>query len=107
QKKASMVSSITTVDPKELKGPTNNLTQMFAGRIPGMIAFQTSGEPGLDNAQFFIRGLSTFGSGKRNPLILIDGIESTTTDLARLQPDDIADFSVLKDAAAAAVYGAR
>lgn len=107
QKKASVVSSITTVDPKELKGPTSNLTQMFAGRIPGMIGFQRSGEPGLDNSQFFIRGLSTFGSGKRDPLILIDGVESSTTDLARLQPDDLADFSVLKDASAAAVYGAR
>jgi TonB-linked SusC/RagA family outer membrane protein len=107
QKKASVVSSITTVSPKELKGPTSNLTQMFAGRIPGMISFQRSGEPGLDNSQFFIRGLSTFGSGKRDPLILIDGVESSATDLARLQPDDLADFSVLKDASAAAVYGAR
>lgn len=107
QKKTSVVSSITTVSPGDLKGPTSNLTQMFAGRIPGMIGFQRSGEPGLDNSQFFIRGLSTFGSGKRDPLILIDGVESSATDLARLQPDDIADFSVLKDASAAAVYGAR
>lgn len=107
QRKASVVSSITTVNPGDLKGPTSNLTQMFAGKIPGMISFQRSGEPGLDNAQFFIRGLSTFGSGKRDPLILIDGVESSATDLARLQPDDIADFSVLKDASAAAVYGAR
>jgi TonB-linked SusC/RagA family outer membrane protein len=107
QKKSSLVSAIATVNPKDLKGPTSNLTQMFAGRIPGMIAFQRSGEPGADNAQFFIRGLSTFGSGKRDPLILIDGIESSATDLARLQPDDIASFSVLEDAAAAAVYGAR
>ncbi|WP_460538493.1 SusC/RagA family TonB-linked outer membrane protein [Echinicola sediminis] len=107
QKKASLVSSITAVNPKELKGPTSNLTTMLAGRVSGMIAFQRSGEPGLDNSQFFIRGLGSFGSGKVNPLILIDGIESTTTDMARLQPDDIESFSVLKDATAAAVYGAR
>lgn len=107
QKKASMVSSITTINPKELKGPTSNLTNMLAGRVSGMIAYQRSGEPGQDNANFFIRGLGTFGSGASNPLILIDGIESTTTDMARLQPDDIDSFSVLKDAAAAAVYGAR
>ena len=107
QKKASMVSSITTINPKELKGPTSNLTTMLAGRIAGMVAFQRSGEPGRDNANFFIRGLGTFGSGASNPLILIDGIESSTTDMARLQPDDIDAFSVLKDAAAAAVYGAR
>lgn len=107
QKKASLVSSITAVNPKELKGPTNNLTNMLAGRVSGMIAFQRSGEPGADNSDFFIRGLGTFGSGKVNPLILIDGIESTVTDMARLQADDIDSFSVLKDAAAAAVYGAR
>jgi TonB-linked SusC/RagA family outer membrane protein len=107
QKKASMVSSITTINPKELKGPTSNLTNMLAGRIAGMVAYQRSGEPGSDNANFFIRGLGTFGSGASNPLILIDGIESTATDMARVQPDDIDTFSVLKDAAAAAVYGAR
>ncbi|HEX9602078.1 MAG TPA: carboxypeptidase-like regulatory domain-containing protein, partial [Mariniflexile sp.] len=107
QKKASLVSSITTISPKELKGPTSNLTTMMAGRVAGMIAFQRSGEPGADNSDFFIRGLGSFGSGKVSPLILIDGIESSSTDMARLQPDDIESFSVLKDAAAAAVYGAR
>jgi TonB-linked SusC/RagA family outer membrane protein len=107
QKKASLVSSITSINPAELKGPTNNLTTMMAGRVAGMVAFQRTGEPGADNSNFFIRGLGSFGSGKVNPLILIDGIESTTTDMARLQPDDIESFSVLKDAAAAAVYGAR
>ncbi|GGG83819.1 SusC/RagA family TonB-linked outer membrane protein [Parapedobacter pyrenivorans] len=107
QKKESMVSSITTVSPKELKGPTSNLTSMLAGRVAGMIAYQSSGEPGADNAQFFIRGITSFGSGKIDPLILIDGMESTSDALARLQPDDIAGFSVLKDAAAASLYGAR
>ncbi len=107
QKKESLVSSITTINPKELKGPTSNLTTMLAGRVSGMIAYQRTGEPGSDNSDFFIRGLGSFGSGKVNPLILIDGIESSPTDMARLQPDDIESFSVLKDAAAAAVYGAR
>jgi len=107
QKKISVVSSITTIEPKELKGPTGNLTTMMSGRVAGMIAYQRSGEPGQDNANFFIRGLGSFGAGKVDPLILIDGMESTPTDLARLQADDIASFSVLKDATAAAVYGAR
>ncbi len=107
QKKESMVSSITSVSPKELKGPTSNLTSMLAGRVAGMIAYQRSGEPGADNAQFFIRGITSFGSGKIDPLILIDGMESTADALARLQPDDISGFSVLKDAAAASLYGAR
>jgi TonB-linked SusC/RagA family outer membrane protein len=107
QKKQSMVASITSINPKELRGPTSNLTTMLAGRISGVIAYQQSGEPGADNAAFFIRGVGTFGAGKRDPLILIDGMESSNTDLARLQPDDITGFSVLKDAAAASLYGAR
>jgi TonB-linked SusC/RagA family outer membrane protein len=107
QKKTSVISSITAINPKELKGPTSNLTTMMAGRVAGMIAYQRSGEPGADNAQFFIRGLGTFGTGKQDPLILIDGVESTQNDMARLQPDDISSFNVLKDATASAVYGAR
>ncbi|MFC4672314.1 TonB-dependent receptor [Dysgonomonas termitidis] len=107
QKKESLVSAISTINVKELKAPTSNLTTVLAGRIAGIISYQRSGEPGQDNAEFFIRGIGTFGAGKRDPLILIDGIESSNTDLARLQPDDISDFSVLKDATAAAVYGAR
>ncbi|MDO6435686.1 TonB-dependent receptor [Flavitalea sp. BT771] len=107
QKRSSMVSAITTVNPKELKGPTSNLTTMLAGTVAGVIAFQRSGEPGADNANFFIRGITTFGTGNVNPLILIDGMESSVTDMARLQPDDIAGFSILKDATAASLYGAR
>ncbi|WP_442794562.1 SusC/RagA family TonB-linked outer membrane protein [Pelobium manganitolerans] len=107
QKKESVISSIATLNPKDLKGPTSNLTTMLQGRVAGMIGYQRSGEPGADNAQFFIRGLGSFGSGKQDPLILIDGIESSQNDLARLQADDIASFSVLKDATASAVYGAR
>lgn len=107
QKKESLVSAITTVNVKDIKGPTSNLTTMLAGRIAGVIAYQRSGEPGQDNAEFFIRGVGSFGAGKVNPLILIDGIESSNTDLARLQPDDIEAFSVLKDATASAVYGSR
>lgn len=107
QKKQNLTSAITSVSVKELKGPTSNLTTMLAGRIAGVISYQRSGEPGQDNSQFFVRGVGSFGAGKVNPLILIDGIESSETDLARLQPDDISDFSVLKDAVAAAVYGAR
>jgi TonB-linked SusC/RagA family outer membrane protein len=107
QKKESLVSAITTIPVGEIKGPSSNLTTMMAGRVSGMIAYQRSGEPGADNSDFFIRGLGSFGAGKVNPLILIDGVESTTTDMARLQPDDIEAFSVLKDASAASIYGAR
>lgn len=108
QKKESVVSAITTIEPSSLKVPSSNLTTAFAGRLAGVIAYQRSGEPGLDNAEFFIRGITSFSSsGKKDPLILIDGIEMETNDLARLNVDDIASFSIMKDANAAALYGAR
>ncbi|MDR2040108.1 MAG: TonB-dependent receptor [Bacteroidales bacterium] len=108
QKKESVISSITTVSTKDLKVPSSNLTTAFAGRVAGLISYQTSGEPGQDNANFFIRGITTFGAdAKKDPLILIDGVELTTDDLARLNTDDIASFSIMKDATATALYGAR
>jgi TonB-linked SusC/RagA family outer membrane protein len=106
QKKSSVIASIATVNTKDLKIPASNFTSSFAGQIPGLISYQTSGEPGADNAQFFVRGVTTFGY-KADPLILIDGFEATTDDLARLQPDDIESFSILKDASATVLYGAR
>ena len=108
QKKESVLSSITTVKPAELKVPSSNLTTAFAGRVAGLISYQQSGEPGQDNASFFIRGITTFGAeAKKDPLILIDGIELSTEDLARLNTDDIASFTIMKDATATALYGAR
>ncbi len=106
QKKQEVVGSVTTINPSELKVPSSNLTTALAGRLSGVIAYQRSGEPGLDNADFFIRGVTTFGY-KKDPLILVDGIELSGTDLARMQVDDIASFSILKDATATALYGAR
>ena len=106
QKKEDVLASITTVRPSELKVPSSNLTTALAGRIAGLISYQRSGEPGSDDASFFVRGVTslTYASG---PLILIDGVEMSSSDLARLQTDDIASFSIMKDAAATALYGAR
>lgn len=106
QKKESVIGSISTIKPAELKVPSSNLTTALAGRVAGLISYQRSGEPGKDNADFFIRGVTTFGY-KADPLILIDGVEVTNTDLARLQPDDIESFSIMKDATSSALYGAR
>lgn len=106
QKKSSLVSAIQSVKVSELKTPVTNLTSSFTGRIPGVISYTPTGEPGADNATFFIRGVTTFGY-KTSPLILIDGFESSTDNLARLQPDDIESFSILKDASATVLYGAR
>ncbi|HMR20122.1 MAG TPA: SusC/RagA family TonB-linked outer membrane protein, partial [Sphingobacterium sp.] len=106
QRKEAVVGSVTSIRPEELKAPTSNLTTALAGRLAGVIGYQRSGEPGADNADFFIRGVTTFGY-KQDPLILIDGIELSATDLARLSPADIESFSIMKDATSTALYGAR
>lgn len=106
QRKESVIGSISTVDVKTLKVPSSNLTTALAGNVAGVIAYQRTGEPGQDNADFFVRGITTFGANT-SPLILIDNIELTSTDLACLQPDDIESFSIMKDATATALYGAR
>lgn len=106
QKKESVIGAVTAIKPSDLNVPASNLTTALAGRVAGVISYQRSGEPGADDASFFIRGITTFGYNK-DPLILIDNIELTTTDLARLQPDDIESFSIMKDATATALYGAR
>lgn len=106
QKKESMVSSITSVKPSDLNITSSSLTTAFAGNIAGMISRQTSGEPGYDSASFYIRGISTFGSSN-SPLIILDGVEVLSTMLNNMPPESIESFSVLKDAAATAVYGSR
>ena len=106
QRKESLIGSVTAIDVATLKVPSSNLTTALAGNVAGVIAYQRTGEPGQDNADFFVRGITTFGANT-SPLILIDNIELTSTDLARLQPDDIESFSIMKDATATALYGAR
>lgn len=107
QKRESVLGSISTVRTADLKVPSSNLTTSLAGRIAGLVSYQRSGEPGADDADFFVRGVTSFSYAGGGPLILIDGLEVTKADLSRMQPDDIASFSILKDATAAALYGAR
>lgn len=113
QKKESVVSAITTVDTKALKSSSSDLTSQFAGKIAGMIGWQTGGLPGAltedeMNTKFYIRGVTSFQTDANiDPLILIDGVESSKLDLSRMVPEDIESFSVMKDASATAMYGAR
>lgn len=104
QKKVSVVGSITTIEPKQLKiGTSRSMSNNIVGQLSGVIGAQRSGEPGYDNSSFFIRGISSF-NGNNNPLILIDGIERS---LNNIDPSEIESFSILKDASASAVYGVR
>ncbi len=104
QKKESVVGAISQVDSGDLlETPSANLSQAITGKIPGVITSQTSGAPGADDASIYIRGRATF-AGDAQPLILVDGIERSFSQIA---PDDIETISVLKDASATAVYGVR
>lgn len=106
QKKESIVGSIQTVRPNDLKIPSTNLSNSFAGRLSGVIAYQRSGQPGSNGSDFFIRGISTL-SGMTSPLIILDGVEVTSADLNAVDPEIIEGFSILKDATATAMYGTR
>lgn len=103
QRKINVTGAITGIDTKELKTPATSITNMLGGRVPGIISVNRSGEPGNDFSEFWIRGISTFGAGQ-GALILVDGIEG---DLNMLDPEDIENFSILKDASSTAVYGVR
>lgn len=103
QKKASVVGAISTVEPQSLlTAPVRSVSNNLAGKLAGVIAVQRSGNPWFNDSDFWIRGMSSFGNSK--PLVLIDGIERSLHDM---DPNEIESFSVLKDAAASAVYGVR
>lgn len=106
QKKETMVGAIQQVRPAELKVPSSSLSTSFAGRMAGVIAIQRSGQPGADGADFWIRGKSTFGDAT-GVLIVLDGVEISSSDLNALDPEVIESFSILKDATATAMYGTR
>lgn len=105
QRRETITGSVASVKSAELmKSPTVNVSNALAGRLPGVVATQSSAEPGYDNAAIRIRGTNTLGNSE--PLIVIDGIPARAGGFARLNPADIDNISVLKDASAA-IYGAR
>ncbi|MBU3855064.1 MAG: TonB-dependent receptor [Candidatus Phocaeicola excrementipullorum] len=104
QRKESVVGAISTLDVTKLIVPTSNLSTALAGQLSGIVAMSRSGEPGKNSAaDFYIRGVSSF-TGNTSPLVLVDGVER---DLDLVDTEDIASFSILKDASASAVYGVR
>ena len=105
QKKVSVTGSITSVKGLELKAPSSSLTTSFAGKLAGVISMTSTGEPGAAS-EFYIRGVSSFG-GRATPLILLDDVEISTADLNNIPAETIESFSILKDASATAIYGAR
>ena len=105
QKRVSVTGAITSVRGDELRLPAGNLTTALAGKIAGVVSSTRSGEPG-SSAEFYIRGIGTFG-GRQTPLILLDDVEISVADLDYIPAENIESFSILKDASATAIYGSR
>lgn len=103
QKRQAVVSALSTITTDDLKVTSTNITSSIQGQLPGLIAVQRNAEPGRDDAEFWIRGVSSFKGGT-SPLVLVDGVERSISDL---DADEIESFSLLKDAAATAMYGAE
>lgn len=104
QKKLTVTGAITTVNVNDLMHTSNgNVVNALAGNVAGVLAMQTSGQPGRNTSEFWIRGISTFGAST-SALVLVDGFER---DLDDVNIEDIETFSVLKDASATAIYGSR
>lgn len=112
QRKITVTGSVATVNMEDMQMPVRNLTAALAGKVAGIISVQSSGEPGYDNSTFTIRGIGTF-TGNVSPLIIVDGVQRQDVNSTyggaynNIDPEDIASISLLKDASATAVYGAK
>lgn len=104
QRKVSVVGAQSSMKIEDIKMPTANLSSAIAGRLPGVVAVQRTGEPGHDDSDLWIRGISTLAGQNSKPLVLVDGVERSFNNI---DPEDIESFTVLKDASATAVYGVR
>ncbi len=107
QKKATLTGAVSSIGSRELiQSPVSNISNALVGRLPGLIAVQSSGEPGFDQSSLKIRGIATLNSGSESdPLILVDGVQRTS--LNQIDPNEIETLSILKDASATAVFGVR
>lgn len=104
QKRISIIGSQQTIKAEELKVPVANLTNSLAGRVSGIVSVQRSGEPGFDDSNIYIRGISTLSASMSTPLTLVDGVPRS---FSNVDPEDIESFTILKDASATAIYGVR
>ncbi|WP_431294450.1 SusC/RagA family TonB-linked outer membrane protein [Pedobacter sp. P26] len=108
QKKLTTTGSISSISGEAIRqNPSASLQNTLVGRLPGYFAQQRSGRPGADGAEFFIRGISSYNSGSNEALIIVDDIEYTASQFSLLDPNEIEDVSILKDAATTAIYGVK
>lgn len=107
QKKENLTGAVSTVTSKAIQNrPVTSLATALQGTVPGMNITRTSGQPGNENINIQLRGV-TSANGSVNPLLLIDGVATPLFNLQTINPSDVETISVLKDGAAAAIYGAQ
>lgn len=106
QKKVNLTGSVASVSSKDIQDiPVANTATLLQGRLPGLVLTQNGAQAGNDNPEIRIRGIGTFGNN--NPMVLIDGVEGSLSQISEIPSADIDNISVLKDAASAAIYGVR
>lgn len=106
QKKANLTGSVSAITSKDIEGvPVANTATLLQGRMTGVNITMNGAQAGNDNPEIRVRGVGTFGNS--NPMVLIDGVEGTLSQLSDISPADIENISILKDAASAAIYGVR
>ena len=105
QKKETLTGAISSVDTEELLvSPNASVANSLAGKITGLSSVQSSGQPGAEDPKIFVRGVGSLTEGGASPLILVDGVERS---FFQMDPNEIENISVLKDASATAVFGVR
>lgn len=105
QSKATLTGALSTIGTKELiKAPVASITNVLAGALPGVSTVQTSGQPGSDAAQIYVRGTGSLNGSASKPLILVDGVER---EFSQIDPNEIENLTILKDAGSTAVFGVR
>lgn len=108
QKKITNTGSISTISGKELRqSPAASIQNSLAGRLPGLFQQQTSGQPGKDAANIYIRGVSSFAGNSSTPLVIVDDVEFQYAQLNQIDPNEVESISILKDASTTAIYGIK
>ena len=104
-KKVTVTGALSSVKSDEImKSPVGSIANALSGKVPGLSSVQSSGQPGADDATLYVRGVGSLSTGLSAPLCLVDGVERSFT---QLDPNEVEDITVLKDASATAVFGVR
>ena len=104
QTRRSVTGAMASIQTKELRqSPVANLSNALAGRLPGLITVQSTGQPGDDGSALYIRGVSTYGN--TSPLVVIDGLPRSQANFSQLDPNEIESVTILKDASSTSLYG--